>query len=127
MTARVNRGGERDVETYASRNAEYRGRRTQANWIGGGIAGLTLIAISELSAETFGRHTPSVFPALLLTLIIGAGTAVASSRVKVAYAATKLEKEMKRSNAAETDLLPASLPWPRDAERMYVLSILLLI
>jgi hypothetical protein len=76
-------------------------------WVGAGLVGLIGLVTSDLS-----DGAPKKLSAVVVTLIIVGGGALAFARIKFEWAATQLDRAIQDGADASHDLPPAYRRWP---------------
>jgi hypothetical protein len=88
-------------------------------WVGAGLAGLIGLVTSDLSAGA-----PKALSAVVASLIILGGGALATARIKFEWAATQLERAIQDGAGADDDLPDAQKPWPNTGEVTWLIGLL---
>ena len=106
------------ASTNAARKKQYEERARRTLWIGAGLLGLIALVAGDMSAQVITR-APAAIVAVIPTLLVLAGGALAYARVGFEWAAHQLPTE-----AANADAAPQK-GWPEFAEFMYLAALLL--
>jgi hypothetical protein len=107
-------------DTYDERCKEYERRQTMILWVGGGLGALLILIAGDLSATMLDRDGLRWIPAVVVTLLLVSGAALAQARLGFTGAERQLMRKRADTKAAASSALPAELrEWPRRSESMW--------
>lgn len=105
--------------THGTRLRQYQRRGSMVLWVGAGLAGLIGLVTSDLS-----KGAPKALSALVVSLIILGGGALATARIKFEWAATQLDRAIQDGADASEDLPAEYQPWPDSGEVAWLIGLI---